>query len=98
MCRVISCEPDLFPSAEPWPDGVAIRAQNAELLAGFVAQLTGPQQRLVFLHHDCDTCMENIAAEMGISPAAAYRLHDRAIAALRRQFEMRRICRYADVA
>ncbi len=97
-CRVISGEPDLFPIATPGPDAFAIREQNVQMLASFVDQLTIPQQRLIFLHYDCDSSMESIGSEMGVSPAEVYRMHERCIAALRREFEMRLVRKYSDLA
>jgi DNA-directed RNA polymerase specialized sigma subunit len=94
---VISCEPDLFPIATAGPDAIAMREANGALLASFVERLTISQQRIIFLHYDCESTFESIAAENGISVACAYRMHDRAIASLRREFEMRRVLRYSDL-
>lgn len=52
----------------------------------------------MFLHYDCESTFESIAAELGVSPEAAFAMHRRAIAALRREFEMRSIRKYTDIA
>jgi DNA-directed RNA polymerase specialized sigma24 family protein len=95
---VIAGECDVFYDATPGPYQAAMKAENIRLLEELVDTLSVPQQRLLFLHYDCQSTFESIAGEMGCSPAEACQMHIRAIAALRREFEMRGVNQFRHIA
>lgn len=70
------------------PASILDHADTCDILRNAIGSLNSTYQWVLTLRHDEELSYRDIGREMGISGAAAYQLHERAIARLRITLEL----------